>query len=213
MAGVAIGGTITASSPHTFDHLVMPEQNPLVREYEASKFQHYKETLSDAGRRFMDSARQLWDQARTWDAEHLVRKALRAASGVFHLNVVTYLGNIYALRTAQPTMQRFIMAQPDIRKAYHRQLIDGYSDSYVDVQPNVIGVRHYDYRRVMDGILCDGEDGLYWDEFYDDLHTGDRDLTLMEKSDILETWELAKYYYSRGIDPTDMFSAHDEVEK
>ena len=51
------------------------------------------------------------------------------------------------------------MAQPDIRSLYHKGHCDGYSDTYVDMEPGLVGEQHYDYRRVMDGVVEETETG------------------------------------------------------
>ncbi len=123
------------------------------------------------------------------DAAH--ETALRALDA---LNIKVAQRNIYAhdsfdaLQKASPVMQRWIMANPNVRDLYMNNYCDGYSDSYVDVDPGNIGVRHYDYRRVMDSVAIDTDDGFMVQYFHEDIHPLDKELTQREKYDILKTW-------------------------
>jgi hypothetical protein len=77
-------------------------------------------------------------------------------------------------------------------------------DTYVDVEPGLVGEEHYDYRRVMDGVMQDTEDGGWYAKIYvEDLKEGDRDLSHGEKVDILQTWSRLEYLMALNKeDPT-----------
>jgi hypothetical protein len=108
-----------------------------------------------------------------------------------------------AMQQAPVVMQRWIMAEPTVRTLYHKQECDGFSDTYKDMSPGIVGEQHYDYRRVMDGVIQ--EDGDSWcAKFYmDDLVEGDTPLIFRDKMDILSTWERVTMYIAAGDeDPT-----------
>ena len=103
-------------------------------------------------------------------------------------------------KLATLTMQRWIMACPEVRKEYHAQRIDGYADTYVDVQPDAIGDKHYDYRVATDGFVK--EDGEFV-HYSIDYKPGDRQLTLGEQYAISRTWARAAWLIKMGVDITD----------
>lgn len=97
------------------------------------------------------------------------------------------------IQQANGTMQRFIMAQPDLRQAWLNKECDGYSDSYIDIDPGSVGDDHYDYRRVMDGVTQIDENGDSYFMIYDeDLYEGDTDLDFEAQCKILDTWSAIK---------------------
>ena len=101
------------------------------------------------------------------------------------------------------------MANPVVRQTYHEQKCDGYSDTYIDNQPSAIKETHYDYRRVMDGVVVDKDNDGWSVKFYpDDLHDGDRELVHGEKVDILHSWDIIEMFMKAGDkDPTSQYGA------
>lgn len=120
---------------------------------------------------------------------------------------VRWINNVDDLQVAPHVMQRWLMAEPTTRQMYHQRRIDGYSDSYVDPEPGKIGEDHYDYRRVMNGILQQAEDqSLYSVEYIEDLMEGDPELLADEQFDIIRSWEtLALNMLSGSDDPTSLW--------
>ena len=108
-------------------------------------------------------------------------------------NYYTDLTSFIALQNANATMQRWIMAHPDVRKLYLDQKIDGYSGSYQNVFGKEIGEDDYNYRRVMDGVMCDEGDITVVRQYLDDLLEGDRELNHYEKVKILHTYDAIDY--------------------
>jgi len=191
-----------------FDMLLYPEQSPLTYQYLQDKMSRFSETLTQAGSRFIEGSRQLFEQVQNSDLIRRTKAAIRSAKAYFHPNMIRPLETLEELQSATLVMQRWVMAQPDIRRLYHRQLVDGYNETYVDMHPGQVGVEHYDYRRVMSGVGVDTEDGEEWRAtvYSDDLVEGDRELDFGEKVDVLRTWEIvAMYAKARREDPTNIY--------
>lgn len=200
---------VIQAGPAGFDMLLYPEQNPLNLQYIQQQFSNFADTLTNTGSAFINGAKALFEEIQNSDMVRKAKTALRLAEVNFHPNMVMPLETLEELQTAQLGMQRWIMAQPDIRNMYHKGLVNGYSDTYVDMHPEQVGIGHYDYRRVMNGILVeDGDDktDYYFDEFIEDLYEGDRELDFLEQCDVLKTWEVIKMYVeARKDDPTNPF--------
>ena len=177
---------IHVNDPMSFDLMLFPEQSPMNQVYLANQFNSFGQTLTDIGRQFMESTQALYEKVNDSTVIRMAKAAIRNVKGMFHPNDIVSLESVEDLRMASPMMQRYIMAEPTIRALYHKQQCDGYSDTYADVEPGLIKEAHYDYRRVMTGIIVDekdedGNDSWISRNFYDDMRPQDRDLTIDEK--------------------------------
>lgn len=108
-------------------------------------------------------------------------------------NYYVDLTSFVALQNANATMQRWVMAHPDVRQLYLDQNIDGYSDSYQNVFGKETGEDDYNYRRVMDGVMQDEGDATVVRHYFEDLMEGDRELNHYEKVKILHTYDAINY--------------------
>lgn len=194
----------------SFNYLVMPEQHPGIQQYLVHQLGQFSNSLNDIGRGFIEKTREIYETVNSSSAIRMAKAAIRMAKGVLHPNTILPFNTLNDLRSAQPIMQRYLMAQPYIRELYHQQRCDGFSDTYVDVEPGKVGEAHYDYRRVMNGIVTeqvteDGEDTWSYVTYVDTLKEGDRELVIEEQAAILHNWEIAKMFHKAGQDPTDLF--------
>lgn len=194
-------------SPDVFNAMLYPEQSQSSQTFLRDQLTRFSDTLTDAGRQFVEGAKVTFDKIMNSTAVQTARAIMRQAGNYFNPNLIVAIDNLEGLQQATVGMQRWLMAQPDIRQLYHKQLIDGYADTYVDLYPSDVGSEHYDYRRVMDGSLTEGGEDDDWDwesvQYPDDLMEGDRELTISEKSDIISTWDILKLYAeAREEDPT-----------
>lgn len=196
---------IHGAGGNAFNALLYPEQNPFHADYFHTQVTNFNNVLTDVGQRFMDTAKAVYDRINDSAAAELARRAIRAAKGMFNSNLIVPIFELSDLQMAQPTMQRWVMANPTIRELYHEQRCSGYADSYVDMQPGAIGESHYDYRRVMSNVIQ--EDAIDWHAkiYFDELHEGDRELTHHEKFDVLDTWRIVEMFVKQSKDPTDPF--------
>jgi len=202
---------VHAGDVGAFNALLFPDQSPQTSMYIQNQLNSFSQTLTDIGRQFVEASKAIYDKINDSDAVRMARAAMRMAKGMFHPNMIIPLETIEDIRGAQPMMQRFIMAEPTLREQYHRQLVDGYSDTYIDVEPKRIKDDHYDYRRVMDGIIVeevdeDGNDSWVAHQYFDELRPGDKHLDLVEQSSILRTWEVMLMGLTAGNDPTDIYA-------
>lgn len=157
------------------------------------------QTLTDVGKRVYSSLGAMFEKFNGSEAMHLIKAARRKVSNVFQQDVIRPLWDIEEIQQATLVMQRWIMAMPEIRKLYHDQRCDGFSTTYQDMQPDVIGRKHYDYRCVLNGLAQTEEDGtLKITYFYDEEHPDDATLSLEDKKDITNTWEYVRYFLAKG---------------
>ena len=196
---------IQASDACAFDYVLYPEQHQSTLDYLKDQAVGISDTLTNIGRKFILGTQSVYSGMLNSDAMRSARAALRSAKGIFSADKIVPLESYEEIMAAQITMQRYVMAEPTIRKIYHSQLCDGYSDTYVDVEPGCVGENQLDYRRVMSGIIEVDEDG--WKATtYSDSEDDERELLFDEKTDILSTWELVRAAILEGLDVTRKYS-------
>jgi hypothetical protein len=128
-------------------------------------------------------------------------------SNSLQVNNIHNLDTLSDFRNANPTMQRWIMAEPIVREMWNDGLLNGYGDSYVDTHPNVTGKDHYDYRRVMDGMsYIDETDGRLTNTSYLEVVDANDILNINEKLIVLSNWKRGKEMSLDGFDITDKFA-------
>ena len=94
-----------------------------------------------------------------------------------------------------------------LRLMYHQQRCEGYTDTYVDMHPGDVGEQHYDYRRVVDGMVMEQDDELVSVQYFDEIKEGD-ELDIDDQVAILRTWDSVKAAIEENKeDPTSPFNA------
>lgn len=192
---VCYGGT------EEFNALCYGQKNPGTMQYLERQVENISNTLTSAGQAWFADSQQLWDRFNGSDALRLARAAVRKAGSLFQDDAIRSLWKIGEIQNAPLTMQRWIMAEPTVRKMYQEQRCDGYSGTYLDMYPGTIGESNYDYRRVMQGMVTIDGEGQEKTMFYlDELAVGDRELYLDEKIDIINSWEIVASLMKYGQD-------------
>lgn len=192
-----------------FNALCYGQKNVGTLQYLERQVENISNTLTDAGRSFFANSQQLWNQYNGSEALRLARAAARKVGSLFQRDEIRVLYGIGEIQTAPLSMQRYIMAEPITRQRFNEQRCDGYSGTYVDMNPGTIKEDHYDYRRVMNGLVLTTPDGDEKTTFYlDELVEGDRELYHEEKVDIRNTWAIVADLMKYGErDPTSVLDS------
>lgn len=195
----------------TIDRVFSPYEDTYFRDYLRDRYERTTDYLEKASTKvakgFVDRAKRIFESINSDEALRKTRDAIRTAGNVRRAGSIYGIQDISDFRSAGFQMQRFLMADPVIRKKYHRQQIDGYNETYIDNHKNDIGSDHYDYRRVMNGVWreekdANGEDVMVREVFYEQLVEGDRDLDHPEQHHILDAWDIQRMHIAAGIDTT-----------
>lgn len=126
------------------------------------------------------------------------------ADNIFQEDVISTMSSLEAMQNAKPIMRRFIMANPTVRELFHKDRCFGYGEDYVDNHPGTLGEDHYDYRRVMDEVVFINDDDVFEVVNYgEELEEDEIELNIIEKRDIINTWEWCEYHMDKGNDVTD----------
>lgn len=203
---------VHGSDPTIFGGNLFPETPIEAKSWIQNQFNQGVNLLTQAGMVFRQKAEELYNRLNDPALEARARAFYRKAKGLCHPNAIIAFDTIPQIQAAKPLMQRYIMAEPEIRDLYHRQLCDGYSDSYVDYEPGKIGEDHYDWRRVMNGIIRDidddSKDSKPWKAvmYCEDLHEGDMELQIDQQASILAVHDLVRQAIFGKTDPTDIFN-------
>lgn len=206
---------VSTGSVAEFNAMAFGEQHPNTLTFLQNQMQtmhNMSNVFVDSGNSFITAATNMYEKFNGLEAMRIAKAAIRKVSHIFQSNSIRSLWEIGDFQQAPIIMQRYILAQPDVRSTWLDQRCDGYSGSYVNMHGNDVGEDHYDYRRVMTGIVQDViEDGeVNWKStiYFDQIVEGDRELTMDEKSDILNTWDAIAYTLKRGKeDPTSSSNA------
>lgn len=201
MINIIHGGT------DSFNAVVYGEQNPANLDFFKRSIANVGQTLTDIGKQFYSNTSELYERFNGSDAMRLAKAAARAAASLFMPDRIGSIFEMGQFQQAPPVMQRYLMAEPFVRAQYHAQKCDGYSDTYVDREPGLVGDAHYDYRRVMHGVIKD-DDESYVKFYIEDLEPGDRHLSHEDKVDIINSWDILKALMKAGgEDPTSPFNS------
>ncbi|WP_144106653.1 hypothetical protein [Paraburkholderia sp. BCC1886] len=189
----------------TFNSLVYGAQkHPGTMAFLENQVQQFTGALTEFGQQFVQSAAGLFNTFNGSEAMRIARAAHRKLDSLFMSDTIQSIWDIGRMQHAPLAMQRWIMAEPTTRRLYHQQRIDGFSETYVDMEPGRVGEDHYDYRLLMNGVLQDTEDGGWMVRHYlDDLHAGDVEPAFDQKVDIFDTFANLRAYIEAGKeDPT-----------
>lgn len=188
-----------------FNAFVYPEKHPSGVQFLREQFNNFTGVLTNTANEFIQASKQQVERFTSHAAVDFARNVLKSFMGSTTVNTDRILGlfEINQFQGASVEMQRWVMASPVIRELYHDQRCEGYSDTYVDVEPGLVGEDHYDYRRVMDGVMHITDDDWYVKTYVEELKEGDRDLTHSEQVDIQNTWSKLEYLVALNKeDPT-----------
>tara|TARA_B100000929_G_scaffold185186_1_gene146616 strand:- start:772 stop:1404 length:633 start_codon:yes stop_codon:yes gene_type:complete len=205
---------IVQGDDSTFNALALGELHPNTQQFLSAQMEAPTHNLTTQGQSFFQNTRSLFERLEDSRAARLVKAAQRAIGSIWQNDGVRLLSTIGNFQWATNTMQRWVMAQPEVRKMYHEQRLEGYSGQYRDAYPTDIGESHYDYRRATNGFVfvkdnpADDEPEYTATTYYDDLDPSENELDLLEQVDIVDSWENVVNLIRHGKDdPTSRFNA------
>jgi len=184
----------------SFDYMFYGEQDRRMESFISDRLERASSGLQRASSEFLDRARGMYDRFYNSDAVRYARAAARVVESVWISDEVRRLTSLKALQTAKPRMQRWLMAEPTYRKLFNEGKAAGYGESYENLDPGKLGEEHYDYRRVMSGMMIDGEGDEDWvaTTYDEDLYDENDRLSVDEQVDITESWHLMAHYAKLG---------------
>lgn len=187
---------------------------PSALQYFNNQYQNIVDMAQTVGN---TTVQQIYNNAAAMYQNIMTSRPWELAEGIYnqamHLmdpNWVKALTTVKDLQAARPVMQRWIMANPEVRNMWFENKVEGYHESYVDAQPGLAGAAHYDYRRAINHMLQADEEAQTWQAttYHEALVEGDRELSHYEKKDISITWDaLLHNIRTQVYDPTSIFNS------
>ena len=150
---------------------------------------------------FIDTVRTMYNKAYSDEAIQAAKVYLASTNYAINPDAIYSVG-YESLTTANPVMQQYIMAYPELSIKYPKNQCDGFSDTYFNQEPETVGEERYDYQRVMDGVLQHDNEGQAYIKYYG--NADDIELYTVEKLSILDTWNNVARWIAEGRDPTDI---------
>lgn len=168
-----------------------------------------RSTISSTASSFFDQARTVHQMISSSDAVQALRNLTAKVTDLWSSNQIGRMGSLEALQTANPINQRWIMANTNVREMYLANSIEGYHGSYVNLHGLGVDDEHYDFRRVMDGLITPTVNRTEVKQYHEILKEGDVHLSLHEKVDIINNWNLVNTHLDAGeLDPTSPIGNH-----
>jgi hypothetical protein len=176
------------------------------RNFLARQWEKVSSVVSERGKQFMQRTRDVFDSYDTDKVGRGLRAIKRRLSNRWGHNEIVSLGTIGELQNANVKMVRWLAANPRVRKEAHRGRCNGWSDSYVDLEPGLWGEQHTDYKRVMNGMAQTDEEGnTFFVTYFDAIEDGNEELIFDEQCDIIRGWDLTNDCLDAHLDdPTDV---------
>ena len=198
---------IIEGGPETFRAMAYSAPSPSLTGFFSQQLDQFSSQVIQGAHHYVDIARQTFDSFNSSEAMRLAKAVRRKVDSLWTKEGIYPMLEIGQLQHANLTMQRWIMAEPTIRKLYHQQRCEGYADTYVDMHPTDSGESHYDWSRVMDGMVVEQEDELVSVQYFDEIQEGD-ELDIDDQVAILRTWDSVKNaIHENKEDPTSPFNA------
>lgn len=171
----------------------------------------FDDMLTRGSREFFDRTRTRTEGRRlTVDLfKRKARAVRRATENLFRPDDIRLLENIGDFQHAPSDQLRFLMAEPTIRRRFHANRCAGYEERYLDVEPNMNGEDHYDYRVLYNGYVRKQDDGKFEARFYpQELRHSDDELDHDVQVDlVLSNERLVWYMEQEDEDPTSKYNA------
>lgn len=169
------------------------------------------DTLGMAGQNFFGGLRDRMETVDFSKLKEYTHAAARRISSFWESDNIRPLRDLPDLQFPPNMMIRWQMANPHVRELYHNGGCEGYSDSYIDLQPKVRGNDHHDYQMVMHGMEQYDEDGnlffVSYTETFEEPENSVDYLRTSERVDIIESWALTSSYLGKmKDDPTSQYS-------
>lgn len=139
----------------------------------------------------------------------MMQAALNKSQAITKPDTVYRLRTMEDFQTAQPLMQSFIMAHPEVRKAWQNQLCDGYSETYVDMHPGKIGENHPHWQMAHNGLVKFGDDDtMEWTNYSNAFdENGEMHLNPLQQHTVLANFRaLEKLWRDGEFDPTSVWN-------
>lgn len=124
-------------------------------------------------------------------------------NGVWQTNSIRKLDTILEVQQAPLVMRNLIMANPTLKKKWNNGLMEGWNGEYTGDNTSVADT-HYEYRRVMDGVI---KEDFTHTQYHEELVNLDDALGIIMKDAVIHVWDVCNK--SMLVDSVDMTSQNN----
>lgn len=186
-----------------FNSMAYARLHPNTINYLTQQANHVWQNIGFNAMQIFNSASNVFKGFNYDDFIRTSRAAVRAIGNMWQHEGIMPIDTIGGLQHASIEMQRWLMAEPTVRAAFHGQRCDGYHQTYVDRDAGMIGQSHYDYRRATNHLYMPVNNQMVASSYMEVLREGDRELHVTEQADISIAWRaMAKFMTENKEDPT-----------
>lgn len=196
---------MAVDDPHVASAMMFPQQHPANIAYIETNLYRYNENLNASALQFVQQHNQVYQQINHSDIARKVRQLTSRTSEIFDLNLIRPLETVEQFQGANPMEQRLIMASPYIRGLYQSNKVEGFYDSYRDMEPGAIAESHNDYRAIWDGHVQEVGDEMVIRHYSVDEYEGALDLGSDQKFKARELQRVAEELARQGFDVTNIY--------
>jgi hypothetical protein len=164
---------------------------------------------SEYGQKIYERSMALFNEINSDAAVLAAEAVLSQVESMMGQDMIESLTTMAQLQGAASQMQGWIMTDPTIRQAWYDGRIEGYSDTYVDPEPGLIGHEQQAYRSLMNGVFRPHEEAAWqYSLYFDRVSSPDDRITLRQLAAIVESQEAAVRALEAGEqDPTSQYGA------
>lgn len=190
-----------------FNSLLSPRKSEVESSYFKQQYDSLlassHQCLNDVGGRIVDIAKTTYDNINNSKAMDIIRKTMYDV-GAQQEGYILALNTLEELQSAGPYMQRWIMAEPGMKRLWIDDACAGYEGVYSST--DTVQDCDYDYRRVMDNIAVVTDEGYSYTNYVEELHKDDHTLDFDEQCIILDTWDAVRCFREAGLDPSSLYN-------
>lgn len=182
-----MGQVISLSAP-ALDMMLYGEKSRGMGTYLMNQIQNVAPAFNEFSQRIYNALQNSYNYVTNQMLQYGIKSELQQAGLSYVDNYYQPLTSYTELQNANLTMQRWVMAHPEVKQLYVDQNIDGYSGSYENVWGKGVGDKDYNFRKVMDGVVKSTDDGYEIKWYLEDDLPGDKELDAFERTQVLRTW-------------------------
>lgn len=161
-----------------------------VQNYISKRFNDFVSVVRDTGDNFVTGLINSYQEGVENRKINLGELMKQRVGSIFQTDIIRPLNTINEIQQAPDTMKRWVMAHPVMRDRYLNGSVSGYDNAFVNNYPNQnSGTSHFDYRRVMDGVIQNVNDKCISTQFIETVCDVDRLIT-SEKAIMKRVWSV-----------------------
>jgi hypothetical protein len=207
---MAIGSSFYLDDMNTASELIFHGPSQDIRNWMKKEISTYTDNIRTIAPAVASSIMDKYNKIHSSEAVRNLNSLKARVRSIWQPNSVRYLSTVEEIQNSPNVMKRWVMAMPMLREKYLLKGISGYEGSYEDNYPGTLGEKHYDYRRVTEGVISksDDADNASYHIYYENIDKDEDILSIIDKTSITATWAVIQANITSGnvSDPTSVWN-------